>query len=144
MGKGERKKERVVGVSKVTVSVVAPVQPQGSHQFWYLVSSVCQPSCKPLIHSLSTVARSQSGCLCSCLSHSLLQSHKGLLFLPCCPWQIGTAAVLCRCFQQRQWKFGCCLQSEQEGAQLAASYGQSLRTWFNFSLQIDLYWKCWV
>lgn len=45
-----------------------------------------------------------------------------------CPWQIGTATVLCRCFQQRQWKFGCCLQSEQEEAQLAASYGQSLRT----------------
>lgn len=53
------------------------------------------------------------------------------LFLPCCPWQIGTAPVLCRCFQQRQWKFGCCLQSEQEEAQLAASSGQNLRTWCN-------------
>lgn len=76
------------------------------------------------------------------MSDSLLQFHMGLLFLPCCPQQIGTVAVLCRCFQQRQWKFGCCLQSEQAEAQLAASCGQSLRTWCNLSLQTGLYWKC--
>lgn len=40
-----RKKERVVGVSKVSITVVTPLQPQWSHKFWYLISSVCQPSC---------------------------------------------------------------------------------------------------
>lgn len=40
-----RKKERVVGVSKISINVVTPVQPHCSHQFWYLISSVFQPSC---------------------------------------------------------------------------------------------------
>lgn len=124
----ERKKRREGGVSKVSVSVVTPATVLTA----VLVFDVqCLPAqlLRPLIHSLSKLAGSRSGCLCSCLSRSLLHSHLGLPFLPCCPWHLGTAAVLGRCFQQRQWKFGCCLQSEQGEAQLAASSGQTLRIW---------------
>lgn len=67
---------------------------------------------RPLIHS--TLARSQSGCLCSCMSHSLLQSHMGLLFLPCAPGRL--AQPLCSAGV-----------SSKGNGNLAAAFSQSRR-----------------
>lgn len=116
-----RKKERVVGVSKINIDVATPVQPHCSHQFWYLIPRVCQPSYWDLSSTASPPWPDLSGCL---------------YHIPCCSPTWGCYSCLAAPGRLAQPLCSADVSSKGNG-NLAAAFTQSRRpSWLQFMAKV--------